>query len=47
MQCNTAGKINQMGDTLLVFKDDNFCKAADVRVCQCGRFQVLIEVLNL
>lgn len=47
MQCNIADKINQMGDTLLDLKDDSSCKAADVRICQCSRFQMFIEVLNL
>lgn len=46
-QCNIADKINQMGDTLLDLKDDSSCKATDVRICQCSRFQMFIEVLSL
>lgn len=47
MQCNTADKINQMGDTLLDLKDDSSYKATDVGICQWSSFQMFIEVLNL
>lgn len=47
MQCIIADKINQVGDTLLDLKDDSSCKATDGKICQCSRFQMFIQVLNL